>query len=191
MFKIKIIHDNFSLDPTLFQEVMGRTLSLGLEKTKFSKCSILNQISGEGYLWLVWVLYGIIFSIQTQKSDLFMTQVDFMLFLRLWIWLIQALPNLVRCFPNLGILFPNSPNMYRKYNKCIYNMINNIFSLILNLLIDSSPWFSRKNIVFQCKTFSNLVFRDDFSFDGTIWLSYDFIFVWRAIWHPPLCWITK
>ena len=119
--------------------------------------SVLNQITGEGYLWLVWVLYGLIFKIKNQKSDLIMTQVDLMLFLSLWVQSIQALPNTIRCFPNPGILFPNSPNMYRKYNKIIYNSRNDIFSLILNLLIDSSPWFSRKNKVFQGKTFSNLV----------------------------------
>ena len=34
---------------------------------------------------------------------LFMTQVDFMLFLRLWVRSIPTLPNPVRCFPNLWI----------------------------------------------------------------------------------------
>jgi hypothetical protein len=63
--------------------VTGGTLSPGPKKPKFSKCSISNQILGEGYLWLVWVLYGIILSRNTSKSDLFMDQVDFMFFLRL------------------------------------------------------------------------------------------------------------
>lgn len=49
-FQISRIHDNFSLEPILGQEVTVGTLSLGLEKPKFSKCSVSNQISWEGYL---------------------------------------------------------------------------------------------------------------------------------------------
>ena len=79
-FQISRIHDNFSLEPILGQDVVVGTLSPGAEKPKFSKCSVLNQILGEGYLWLVWVLYGIILSRNTPQSYLFMTQVDFMLF---------------------------------------------------------------------------------------------------------------
>ena len=189
--QISKIHYNFSLEPILGQEVTCGTVNAGPEKPKFLKCSVLNQISGEGYLWPIWVLCGLISSINTSKSVLFMTQVDFMPFLRLWVWSIQALPNHVRCFPNYGILFLISSNMYSKDNKSIYNPRNYIFSLILNLLIDSSPWFSRKNKVFQCKTFSNLVFGDDFTFYGARWLSYDFLFVSREIWNPPLCWRKK
>ena len=68
-----------------------------------------------------------------------MTQVDFMLFLKLCVWLIQALHNLVRCFPNSWIPFLITHNMYRKDNKTILNPINRVFSLILNLPIDSPP----------------------------------------------------
>lgn len=120
-----------------------------------------------------------------------MTQVDLMLFLRLWVQSIQSLPNPVTCFPNSRILFQIPPDMYSQDKKIILNPINHIFSLIFHLSIDSSPWFLRKNKVFQCKTFSNLVFGDDFAFDGTRWLSYDFIFVSGVIWLPPPCWRTK
>ena len=164
----------------------GGTPSLGLEKPKFSKCSVSNQILGEGYICLVWVLYGLISSRNTPKIDLFMTQVDFMLFLRFSVRSIQALPNPVRCFPNSKILFLIPPNMYRKDNKIIYNPRNHIFSLILYLPIDSSPWFSKKNKVFQSKTFSNLVFGDDF-FYGARWLCYDSLFVSRELWNLPPC----
>ena len=68
-----------------------------------------------------------------------MTEVDFMLFLKLQVGLIQALPNPVRSFTNSGVLFPNSHNLYRKYIEGILHPSNLIFSLILNLLIDSSP----------------------------------------------------
>ena len=82
------------------------------------------------------------------QSYLFMTQMDFFLFLRFWVQSIQALPNLVICFPNSGILFLITPNMNRKDNKIIYNPRNHIFSLILYVPIDSSPWLSKKNKVF-------------------------------------------
>ena len=49
-FQISKIRDNFSLDPFQAQEAAGKTLSLGPEKPKFSKCFVLNQILGEGYI---------------------------------------------------------------------------------------------------------------------------------------------
>ena len=49
-FQISKIHKNFSIYTILAQEVIGRTLSLWPEKPKFSKCSVSNQILGEGYL---------------------------------------------------------------------------------------------------------------------------------------------
>ena len=52
-------------------------------------------------------------------------------------------------------------------------------------------YFQRKNKVFQSKTFSNLIFGDDFAFDGPIWLYYDSLFVSGSIWNPPPCWRTK
>ena len=157
----------------------GGTLSPRPEKTKFSKYSVSNQISGEGCILILWVLYGLISSLNTPKNDLFMTQVDFMLFFRFWVWSIQALPNLVRCFPNFGIMFLTPTNVCGKDKKRIHNPINYIFSLIRNLPIDSSPWYSRKNNVFQCKTFSNLVFGDDFAFYWDGWFSYESLFVSR------------
>ena len=54
--KISKIHENFYLEPFLSQEVIGGTLSPGPEKPKFSKCSVSNQILGEGYICLLWVL---------------------------------------------------------------------------------------------------------------------------------------
>ena len=121
------------------------TVSLGHEKPKFSKCSISNQNSGEGYLLLVWVFYGIIFSINTSQSDLFMTQVDYMHFLKFWVQSIQALPNSIWWLPNFGILFPTPPNMSGKHRKKLHHIINHFLSLILHLPIDSTPWFSMKN----------------------------------------------
>ena len=153
------------------------TLSPGPEKPKFSKCSVSNQILGEGYLWLLWVLYGLIFSINTSQIYLFMTQVDFMLFLKLWVWSIQTLPNPVRCFPNPGILFPNSPNIYRQDIHSIFNPTNLFFSLILNLPLDSSPCFNMKINEFHKKSFSNLVFGDDFDSTRTIWMYHDLFHV--------------
>ena len=42
------IHENCSLNPFQAQELTGGTLSPGSEKPKFSKCSVSNQILGEG-----------------------------------------------------------------------------------------------------------------------------------------------
>jgi hypothetical protein len=81
-FQISKVSDNFSLDPFRAQDVTGKTLSPRPEKPKFSKCSVSNQISGEGCICLLLVLYGLIKSRKTPQSYLFMTQVDFMLFLR-------------------------------------------------------------------------------------------------------------
>ena len=156
------------------------TLSLGLKNLKFSNCSVSNQILGEGYLWLLWVLNGIIFSIKTQKCDLFMTQVDFMFFLRLWVRSIQALPNPVTSFTDFVVLSPNSPNIYRKYIHGIVNPRNIFFSLILNLPLDSSPCFNTKNNKFLKKTFSNLVFGDDFTSTRKTWTYRDLFYVLRS-----------
>ena len=114
-----------------------------------------------------------------------------MLFLRFWVQTIRTLLNLVKCFPNYGILFLITPNMCRKDKKGIHNPRKHIISLILYLPIDSSPWFSKKNKVFQIKTFSNLVFGDDFDFDRSRWLSYESLFVSGAIWNLPPWWRTR
>ena len=63
--QISKIHDNFSLDPFLAQEVTRETLSLGPEKPKFSKCSVSNQILVEGCICLEWLLNGLISSRKT------------------------------------------------------------------------------------------------------------------------------
>ena len=176
-FQISKIHDNFSLDPFHAQEVKGGTLSPTPEKPKFSRCSISNQISGEGCICLVWVCYDIISSRNTPQCDLFMTQVDFMFFLGFWVQTIQALLNPGGCFPNSRILFLIPPNVCGKAKKRIQNTRNHILSLIFHLPIDSSPWFSRKNKVFESKTFSNLVFGDEFVSNLTIWIYHDLFHV--------------
>lgn len=170
---------NFSIGSILGPEVTIRTLSPRAEKLKFSKCSISNQISREVYLWLLWVLYGLIFSWNTWKFDLVMTQVDFKLFLRLWVWLIQASPNSIRCFTNPWVFSPNSPNIYRQSIQGNFNPINHFFRLILNLPLDSSLCFNMKNNEFQKKTCSNLVFGDDFTSTRTKWMYHDFFYVLR------------
>ena len=148
-------------------------LSPGLEKPKFLNCSVSNQISGEGYLWLLWVFCGLIFSRNTPQSYLFMTQVDFMLFLRFWVRSIQALPNLVRWLPNSGILFITPPHVCGKSKKSIKIPRNHFFSLILHLPVNSSLWFTRKKNGFHRLTFSNLVFGVEFACNGTMWIHHD------------------
>jgi hypothetical protein len=59
--QISRIQEKFYLEPIHGQEVTSGTLSPRPKKPKFSKCSPSNQISGEGYLWLVWISYGFIF----------------------------------------------------------------------------------------------------------------------------------
>ena len=65
--KISKIHENFSLEPILGQEVTGETLRRGPEKQKKSKFFVSNQILGEVYLFLVWVLCDLIFSRNTPQ----------------------------------------------------------------------------------------------------------------------------
>ena len=132
-FQISKIHENLALDPSQAQEVTGGTVSPGPEKPKISKCSVSNQISEEGCICLVRVYYGLISSKDTSKSDLFMTQVDFMHFFMFWVWLIHTLPSSVRWPPKSGILFPSPPNMYGKPKMRIHNPRNHFFSLILHL----------------------------------------------------------
>ena len=143
------MHENCSVEPFQAQEVTIETLSQGPKKPKFSKCFVLNQISGECCIWLVKVLHGRISSRILSQSDLFMTQVDYMLFLKFWVRSIQTLPNSVRWLPNFGILFLTPPNMSGKAIKSIHNSTNNFYSLILHLPVDSSPWVTRKNIEFH------------------------------------------
>ena len=96
-----------------------------------------------------------------------MTQVDFKLFLTLRVQAIQASPNFVRYFINSWVLYQIYPNLYRKDIEGIFNPTNLFFSLILNLPLDSSPCFNVENNDFHNKTFSSLVFGDDFTSTGT------------------------
>ena len=150
--------------------MIGGTLSPGPEKLKISKCSVLNQISGEGCFWIVKVLHGLISPRNLSQSDIFMFQVRYIHFLKFWAEQIQALPNSVWWFPNSRILFPTSPNMSKKPIQIIQNSRNKFYSPILHLLIDSSPWVIRKNNEFHKYTFSNLVFGDEFACNRTIWI---------------------
>ena len=114
----------------LLKRWQGEPWAHGPKKPKFSKCFVWNQISGEGCICLLWVLNGIILSRNTPKSDLSMTRVDFMCFLKFRVRLIQALPNSVRWLPNSRILFLTPPNMCGKAKKRIHNPRNHILSLI-------------------------------------------------------------
>ena len=136
--KISKIHDIWALDPFQAQEVTGETLRPWPEKLKISKCSVLNQILGEGCLWLLKVLHGLISQRNISQSYLCMFQVRYIHFLKFWAEQIHALPNSVRWFPNSGILLPTSPNISGKPIKIIQNSRNNFYSLILHLLIESS-----------------------------------------------------
>ena len=106
-----------------------------------------------------------------------MTRVDFNLFLKLWVWSIQASPNSVKSFTNSWVLSPNYPNVYRQAIQDIFNLRNIFFSLILNLSLDSSPCFTRKKWSVLMKTFSNLVF----------WRWFCFWWNKMIVVKPPLC----
>ena len=68
-----------------------------------------------------------------------MTQVDYMLFLKLRVQQIQALPNSVEWIPNSWILFLIPSNMSGKPRKGFHKSRNHFRSLKLHLPIDSSP----------------------------------------------------
>ena len=113
-----------------------------------------------------------------------MTKVDVMLFLKVWVWLMQALPNHVRSFTNSWVLSPKYPNVYRKYIQGIFNSWNLYFNLILNLPLNSSPCFNMKINEFHNKTFSNLVFGDDFDPNMTIGMYHDLFHVLETKFNP-------
>ena len=106
----------------------GQKLSPGPENSKNSKCSVSNQISGEGQIWLVKVLYGLISSIRLPQTELFMIQVENMLFLQFWVQAFQALPNLVRWPPNFSIMILVSSNMTGKLKNYFHQSSILIFS---------------------------------------------------------------
>ena len=142
-------------------------MSPGPEKLKIWKCSVSIQISGEGWLWLVKVLHGLISSINLLYTDLFMIQVKKMFFLESWVRTIQAPPNSVWWPPNSWSLTLFPPNMYGKPIKVFLNKINHFFSLFMNLLLKQ----------FHKKTFSNLVFGDEFDSNMTIGMYHDLFHV--------------
>ena len=73
--------------------------------------------------------------------------------------------------------------MNGKANKIIENIRNHFFSLILNLPIDSSPQFSRKNNEFHKKFFSNIVIGDDINPTMTIGIYYELFHVLQTKFH--------
>ena len=148
-WKISKIHEIWALEPFQSQEVIGGTLSTGPKKLKISKFSVSNQILGEGCLWLVKVLHGVILPRNRSQIDLCMFQVRYIHFLKFWAEQIHALSNSVRWPPNSRILTLTSPNMSRQPIKRIHNSRYNFYNLILHLLIDLSPWVTRKNNEFH------------------------------------------
>ena len=126
-----------------------------------------------------------------RHTDLFMIQIDFRLFLRFWVRLIQALPNSVKPFPNYWVLFPNFLNVYMESIQGNFNPINLSFSLILNLPLDSSSCFFEENKVFYKKHFSNLVFGDDFAFNWIRWMYYHLFNVSGGKWQQTMRWRTR
>ena len=117
----------------------------GARKLKNSKCSVSNQILGEGQIWLVKLLYGLIPSRNIPKTYLFMIQVENMLFLQFWVRAFQAFPNSIRWPPNSGILILVYPNMIGKPKKYFNQSRNNHLSLILHPLVKSSTGLWMKN----------------------------------------------
>ena len=148
-WKIDKIHENCSLDPFQAQEVIDGNLSPEPEKLKISKCSVSNQSSGEGWLWLIKVCYGLISPRKLLQTYIFMIQVKNIIFLESWVRIIQAPPNSVQWSTNSGSLILVSPNMSRKHRKCFHQSWKHCISLILLLLIDSSPCFWMKNKCFE------------------------------------------
>ena len=106
-----------------------------------------------------------------------MFQVYFKPLPRFWVRSIQGLPNSIKPFLIFWILFPNSPNIHRLTIHDIFNPRKLIVCLIMNLPINSSPSFYKENKVFYKKTFSKLVFGDDFASIGIIWMYHDFFYV--------------
>ena len=128
--KIFEIHENYPLNSFQAQEVNRRNPEPGARKLKITNCFVPSQISREGCIWLVRVLHCLISSRDLSQSDLFMTQLKHMLFLKFWVWRIQALPNLVRWIPNSWILFLIPSNMSGNPRKCFFKSRNHCISLI-------------------------------------------------------------
>jgi hypothetical protein len=122
-------------------------------KIKISKCSVSNQILGEGCIWPMKVIHGIISSRNISQNDLFMTQVMYMLFLEFWECQIQALPNSIWWIPNSWILFLISSSMFGKPIKFTHQSSNHFLSLILHLPISSLHDLQRKTMSFTDKLF--------------------------------------
>ena len=113
-YQIFKFHCIFPLEWFQAQLVNRPETEPGARKLKNSKCSISNQISGEGKIWLVKVFHGLIPSRNLPQTKLFMIQVKNMFFLQSWVRAFQALPNSARWSPNSSILILVSSNMTRK-----------------------------------------------------------------------------
>ena len=145
-------------------------------KLKISKCSVSNQISGEGCIWLEKVLNSLISSRDPSQMELFMTQVMYMLFLEFWVWWIEALPNSVWWIPNSWILFLISYSMSGKPRKCTHQSRNNfsvsffISPSIHSMIYKEKQWVSQVN-------FFKLSFGDEFDCNGRMWIHLDLFHV--------------
>ena len=124
-----------------------------VRKLKISNCSVSNQILGEGCIWPLKVIHGLIPSRNISQTYLFMIQVKNMLFLKSWVRTIQAPPNSIWWSPNSGSLFLISFSMSRKPIKCTHQSINHFFSLILHLPVNSLHDLQRKTMSFTDKLF--------------------------------------
>ena len=148
-YKIFKFHFIFPLEWFQSQLVNRPETEPGTRKLKKSKCYVSNQILGEGQIWLVKLLYGLIPSINLPKTYLFMTQVMYILFLEFWVCWIQALPNSVWWIPNSWILFLISYSMSRKPIKCTHQSRNHFLVSFMHLPINSSLWITKKNNEFH------------------------------------------
>ena len=84
----------------------------------------------------------------------------------------------------------NYPNILRL---TIHDILNPIF-LYVSLRISQSTHLhilTRKTMCFIRKLFSNLVFGDDFVFNGIIWMYHQFFHVLVEKWHQNLLWRTR
>ena len=124
----------------------------GARKLENSKCSVSNQISGGGQIWLLKLLYGFKSPRNLTQTYLFMIQVENMLFLQFWVRAFQALPN-------SSILILASPNMTGKPKNYFHQSRNNHLSLNLHLPVNSLHYLQGKTISFIGKLLQNQFWR--------------------------------
>ena len=118
-------------------------------------------------------------------------KVDFKPLPRFWFRSIQVVPDPIKPFIIFRFLSPNSPNIHRINIHGIVNPINPSLCLIKNLPIDSSPYLYKENNMFYKKSFYNLVFGDDFDFNGIRRMYHDLFSISGTKWYPPLLWQTR